>query len=197
MDDHISVFQKVVNDDSQAYESLFKEYYKFLCSYAYGLTKDRHVAEELVEDFFVNLWHNRHKINISTSVRSYFVSSVHNRCINYLQRERPKFISSSDIEKLIDHEKTVGDKLITPEVPTLLTTELEKILFKAIENLPKSCKEIFLLSRYQDLSYAEIADKQNISVNTVKTQIKIALSKLKDDLKDFIIVFLIVFINKF
>jgi len=195
MDVHLDIFKKIINNDVQAYEVLFKEYYKFLCSYAYGLTRDRHVAEEIVEDFFVTLWNNRQKINITTSVRSYFIGSVHNRCLNYLQREKTKFNFSQDISKLIDKEEIIGDRLITVEVPSLLTNELENALAKAIEKLPPGCKEIFLLSRYNDLSYEEIARKLNVSLNTVKTQMKVALCKLREYLKDYLVV-LILFIVK-
>lgn len=191
MDLHLQVFKRVVNGDVQAYELLFKQYYSFLCSFAYGHVKERHVAEEIVEEFFVDLWKNRERLDISTSVRSYFISSVHNRCLNYLQREKPKFISAQDISNLIDKEGTVGDKLITTQAPSLLTNELEGILSKAIDKLPRSCKEIFLLSRQKELSYDEIATKLDISVNTVKTQMKIALSKLRDDLKDYLVILLL------
>jgi RNA polymerase sigma-70 factor, ECF subfamily len=190
MDVPLDVFNKIANNDIQAYEVFFKEYYKFLCSYAYGLTKERHIAEEIVEDFFVSLWNNRQKINITTSVRSYFIGSIHNRCLNYLQREKTKFLSSQDISRLIDREETIGDRLITLEVPSLLVDELEQALEQAIEKLPPGCKETFLLSRYKNLSYEQIAEKQNISVNTVKTQIKIALSKLREYLKDYLVVIL-------
>jgi RNA polymerase sigma-70 factor, ECF subfamily len=195
MDEHLEIFKRIVNNDVRAYEILFKAYYKFLCSFAYGHTKERHIAEEIVEDFFVDLWKNRHILLITTSVRSYFVRSVHHRCLNYLQREKPKFISAHDISYLIDKEGSVGDRLIAPEVPTILTNELEHLLSEAIEKLPKSCREIFLLSRYQDLSYEEISAKQNVSVNTVKTQIKIALTKLREDLKNYIAVFLLFVFN--
>lgn len=188
---HGDVFKKLANDDVDAYEVLFKEYYRFLCSYAFGLTKERHIAEEIVEDFFVNLWKNRQKINITTSVRAYFVSSIHNRCINYLQREKPKFKSYQDISSFIDREDIAGDQLMTLQAPSILINEFENILAKAIEKLPQNCKEIFLLSRYNDLSYEEIAEKLNISVNTVKTQMKIALRKLREDLKDYLTILLL------
>jgi len=195
MDSHIEVFKRIAGNDVQAYEALFKEYYKFLCSFAYGLTKERHIAEEIVEDFFIDVWKNRQKLIITTSVRSYFIGSIHNRCLNYLQREKPKFVSAHDIVYLIDKEGTVGDKLIAPEAPSILTNELENMLGKAIEKLPKSCREIFLLSRFHDQSYEEISASLNLSVNTIKTQIKIALSKLREDLKDYIAIILLLIIN--
>lgn len=190
MDVHLEIFKRIVNDDVQAYEVLFKEYYKFLCSFAYGHTKEKHTAEEIVEEFFFDLWKNRQKLTITTSVRSYFIGSIHNRCLNYLQRDKPKFISAHDISNLIDKEGILGDQLIAPETPSILANELENILERAIEKLPKSCKEIFLLSRFHDHSYEEISARLNLSVNTVKTQIKIALSKLREDLKDYIAVIL-------
>lgn len=195
MDAHLMIFNRIANDDVQAYEVLFKEYYKFLCSYAYGLTKERHIAEEIVEVFFVDLWNKRQKINITTSIRSYFIGSIHNRCLNYLQREKPKFISTQDIAKLIDHEDSIGDRLIDIEVPMLLANELEHVLSKAIEKLPPGCKEVFLLSRYNNLSYEEISERLNVSINTVKTQIKIALQKLKEYLKDYLVVLVLFMIN--
>jgi len=190
MDKYLDIFNRVENGDIQAYEMLFKEYYTFLCSYAYGLTREKHIAEEIVEDFFVDLWKNRQRINITTSVRSYFISSIHNRCLNYLQREKSRFISSGDIPKLIEKEGTVGNVLVATEVPLLLANDLENALAKAIEKLPPNCKEVFMLSRYKDLSYEEISEKLDISVNTVKTQIKIALGKLRELLKDYLVVIL-------
>jgi RNA polymerase sigma-70 factor (ECF subfamily) len=191
MDLHLQVFKRVAENDVQAYEMLFKEYYHFLCSFAYGHVKERHTAEEVVEEFFVDFWKNRHKLVITTSVRAYFITAIHNRCLNYLQREKSKFVSAHDISYLIDNEGSVGDKLISIEAPSLLTKELESILKKAIDNLPPNCKKIFLLSRLEDLSYDKISAKLNISVNTVKTQMKIALSRLRDDLKDYLPVILL------
>jgi RNA polymerase sigma-70 factor (family 1) len=191
MDTQLDIFKRIASNDVQAYEILFKQYYKFLCSYALGFTKERHAAEEIVENFFVDLWNNRKTINITTSVRSYFIWSIHNRCLNYLIRDRPKFISTHDISSLIDREGKLNEQLIAPEVPSLLMNELENVLAKAIEKLPQGCKEIFELSRYKELSYQEISEKLQVSVNTVKTQIKIALQKLREDLKDYLSVLLL------
>lgn len=195
MDLHLEIFRKITDDDVHAYELLFKDYYKFLCSYAFGLTKEKHSAEEIVEDFFVELWNNRKKIRISTSVRSYFISSVHNRCLNYLQREKQRFKSAGDIASLAGNEDAAGEHLIIPEPPSLLTNELENALARAIGMLPQSCREIFVLSRFNDMNYEEVAEKLNISVNTVKTQIKIALRKLREIMKDYLVIILLLLLK--
>lgn len=191
MNVQLEVFKSISEGDTKAFEVIFKEYYKFLCSFAFGLTKERHSAEDIVEEFFVDLWNNREKLSISTSVRAYFISSIHNRCLNYLQRDKYKYVSACEISLLIGKEGTIGDKLISHDHPSLLTRELEKILALSIEKLPKHCKEIFQLSRFHDLGYEEIASKLDISINTVKTQIKIALSKLREDLQEYLALLLI------
>jgi RNA polymerase sigma-70 factor (ECF subfamily) len=73
----------------------------------------------------------------------------------------------------------------------LYEKDVLEILDQGINKLPDSCREIFLLSRNDDLKYADIAEKQGISVNTVKTQMKIALSRLRDNLKDYLVILLI------
>lgn len=190
MDERLETFERMRNNDVHAFETLFKEYYKFLCSYAFGLLKEKNIAEEIVEEFFVELWNSRQKIKIATSVRSYFVGSIHNRCLNYIQREKPKFKRLEDISEFINREGTAGDGLISLSEPKLLINELENSLFQAIEKLPQSCREIFKLSRFKHLQYEEIAEKLGISVNTVKTQIKIAIRKLKESLADYLTVIL-------
>ena len=70
---------------------------------------------------------------------------------------------------------------------TLLEKELEQEIANSIDKLPKECKQVFEMSRFEDLKYQEIADKLNISVNTVKYHIKNALSKLSHDLSKYLI----------
>jgi len=65
------------------------------------------------------------------------------------------------------------------------------ILKSGIDSLPESCRQIFLLSRNEDLKYSDIADKLGISINTVKTQMKIALARLREILKDYLIILLL------
>ncbi len=195
MDKHLQLFQRIVNDDTWAYEILFKDYYSFLCSFAYGYVKERYTAEEIVEEFFADLWKNRKNLEILSSVRAYFIQSIHNRCLNYMRREKPRYNSTNDIADLIGKECSAGDKLITLQPPSLLANELEALLSAAINKLPQNCREIFLLSRKKFLSYEEISLHLNISINTVKTQMKIALSKLREELKNYLSI--VILINLF
>jgi len=85
--------------NQKAFETLFKEYYSRLCEYAFLLIKDKEVAAELVQDFFVKFWENRAKMDIKTT-KAYLFKSIHNNTIKYLTRK-------NNVESIID-EKEYG-----------------------------------------------------------------------------------------
>jgi RNA polymerase sigma-70 factor, ECF subfamily len=191
MELHLESFKKVTEGDEKAYELLFKEFYGFLFSFALGFVRDKHAAEEIVEDFFADLWMNREKIRITVSVKSYFIHSIHNRSLNYVQRKKKQYSLGSDISNLVEKENAADNVLIEIPTPSILLNELETALEKAIEKLPENCREVFLRSRMDEQSYEEISDKMNISVNTVKYHMKVALGKLRDSLKDYLPMFIL------
>lgn len=166
------------------FEKLFDSYYSMLCLVAYDMVKSKHLAEEIVDDVFFNLWQKRNSIEINKSIRAYLVRSVKNRSINWLEQtktERLVMANAYDVslfdEILWDNEYPLGN---------LLERELQKKINEAVLSLPEHCRQIFLLNRNEDLTYEEIAEKLSISVNTVKTQMKIALAKLREALKDYL-----------
>jgi RNA polymerase sigma-70 factor, ECF subfamily len=110
-------------------------------------------------------------------VKSYLITSVKNKCLNYI-RNNKKFIEDiADIENY-DIEFEENDKLIEEE----LTNKIEA----AIAELPEKCREIFIMSRYENFKYQEIADKLEISVKTVETQMSKALQHMRNKLSDYI-----------
>lgn len=166
------------------FEKLFDSYYSMLCLVAYDMVKSKHLAEEIVDDVFFNLWQKRESIEINKSIRAYLVRSVKNRSLNWLEQtktERMVMANAHDIsiydEILWDNEYPLGN---------LLEKELRVKVADAIETLPEQCRKIFLLNRDGELTYEEIAQKLSISANTVKTQIKIALSKLREALGEYL-----------
>lgn len=163
----------------KSFELVFKTYYGKLCVYAFDYTKQMETAEDLVKDFFVDFWYNREKITVNSSLSGYLFRSVHNACINYLQRNKEKNKTS-----LVDDFATIEIKLKNPyseEYPigNIFAKELEEQLRCVVEKLPAQCKEIFVLSRVERLPHKKIAEKLNISENTVKVQIYRALCKIK------------------
>jgi RNA polymerase sigma-19 factor, ECF subfamily len=166
-----------------AFEELYKKYYIFLCLIAEHIVRNPSDAEEIVSDVFVKLWNIREKVDITTSIKGYLAKAVHNTSLNYLERYRicnklTDSLSNSDYELLAwDNDYPLGQ---------LYEKEIMNILGQGIRALPDACRQIFILSRNEDMKYSDIADKLGISVNTVKTQMKIALARLRENLKDYL-----------
>lgn len=173
---------------SQArFEYFFDKYYQGLCVYASRILKINSEAEDLVQDFFVRLLENRKTIQITDSIKSYFLRSIHNRCLDYIAHK--KVIVAYENYSL----RTMSDDDLQ-EYP-LLDLELKQKINKAILNLPDGIRETFILNRFDGLSYHEIALKENVSVKTIEYRICKALGLLRFELSDYLIFLL--FISKF
>ncbi len=175
--------------DRIVFEQIFREYYPFLCNFARRYTSDKSSAEEVVQDFFCRLWDKQNEISISTGLSSYLRKSVINHCLNFnrkLETER-KFVSFGE-----NLEEVYGTTDFNSN------NELSEHLSKALSQLPEKRREIFELSRFEGLKYHEIAQKLNINIKTVETQMTRSLDFMRKYLKDFIpsIVLIMNMINK-
>lgn len=168
------------------FEILYKSYYDQLCKSILIFVKHRYIAEEIVQDTFLKLWEGREKINIETSWRSFLFRCVHNNCINYLKSNQVQQLHSQVVQNEIQYHADIAMRNFSETTLDIITSiELEKYLNTAIEELPTQCREIFTLNRFEQLSYQEIAQKLDVSINTVKTQMVRALDKLRTALKKF------------
>ena len=171
--------------DQPAFESLFKSNFKGLCYFALKYVKDMDTAREIVQEAFLNLWEKRENMQADRSVQSYITTSVHNRCLNYL-RDNKKFNRNMlDLEGLsLFSDKAPSDRMVEKELA-------EKIQ-SALNELPEKCREVFLLSRNENLKYQEIADRLGISIKTVETQMSKALAHMRVRLADYRTVLLLI-----
>lgn len=165
--------------DHKAYEKLFKEFYRPLYSYAYGILRNADEAEDLVQKMFCKLYDKRAEIEIHTSIKSYLYRIVHNDCMNKIKQHN---IRSEHNEHYAYEKDTVSNNAES----AVLMNELEQQIEITMNTLPPRCREVFQLSRYRQLSYAEIAKNLNISTNTVETQIVKALKLLRTGLKEYL-----------
>jgi RNA polymerase sigma-70 factor, ECF subfamily len=185
---HQQLINGIKNGDVVAFEELYKQYYIFLCLIAEHIVRNSSDAEEIVSDVFVKLWNIRGKIEINSSIKGYLVKAVHNTSINFLEQ-------SKITRKLTDYLDCSDYKLLAWDgdypLGQLYEKEIMDILDHGIDMLPDNCKQIFMLSRNEDMKYCDIAGKLGISVNTVKTQMKIALARLRETLKDYLMILLL------
>lgn len=165
------------NKDKTVFDFIFSYYYTGLCAYARRWVDDQDVAEDLVQDFFVRLWINSSNIEITTSLKSYFFTSIKNRAVNHLKHVKitEKFgaqVLNSPNEEYNNWEFT--------------ESELTELIEKGMQKLPPRCREIFILSRFEGKDNAEIAGRLGISKRTVELQISNALKILRTELKDYL-----------
>ncbi|HNW98067.1 MAG TPA: RNA polymerase sigma-70 factor [Bacteroidales bacterium] len=174
--------------DEVSFEKLFKNHFKGLTWFAVRYVKDIETAKEIVQDVFINLWEKRSHIDLSKPVKSYLASSVYNKSLNYI-RDNKKF------DKDILAFETLFPDAGYEQTDRLVTDELEKNIKDAINELPEKCREIFIMSRYENLKYQEIADKLQISIKTVETQMSKALQHMREKLVEYITILLLIIMS--
>ena len=170
--------------DKDTFENLFREYFVPLTAFAKKYVGDIDAAKEVVHDVFVNLWSKRSTIDIEKSVKSYLYTSSYNRSLNYI-RDNKKFDTNISVEGNV---AKASEWSFEDDVDAI---ELEEKINKIIASLPEKCRQIFLMSRFDGLKYHEIAEKLNISVKTVEAQMSKALKALKENLKDYLTILIL------
>jgi len=163
------------------FDELFKQYSKPLFYYAAKFVDDE-AARDIVQDIFTKLWSNQ-KITINQSVNSFLFTMVRNSCLQHLEKQkvRNKYLESTKL-KLQEEEL----QFYMHEKTSLIEQELENKLNEVLENLPERCRQIFMMSRFENKKNKEIADELDISVKAVEKQITRALATIRTEMKDYL-----------
>lgn len=174
----LGLIARIIGGDRDAFEVVFREHYASLVRFAEGMLRSREAAEDAVQDVLLNLWRQREVLRIDDSLRGYLYRAVRNRALNSARNDR------------VRREAVPHLALESPEVPAgdaiVLEDELEIAVREAIDALPPRCREVFELSRFKGLRYAEIAETLGISVKTVETQMGRALRSLREKLAPYL-----------
>lgn len=157
------------------FKEVFEQNYEKLCGVAFAIVKDRDDSRDVVQQVLCEFWDYRDRWPEIQSSSAYLYTSVYRLSILY----RKKFVAFKN-ERLPN--KSADPTYI--QVDTLAYQELEQLIFNTINELPPKCKEIFLLSREEELSYKEIAASLNISIKTVEAQMSIALKRFRAIFED-------------
>lgn len=170
-----SIWERIQNNNKQAFKELFDLYYKELCLYMVQFTHNINDAEDLVQESYIKLWNKRHSIHINTSVKAYLFRITYNAYIDKVRVEKRKELFLLEFKYA-----TLITEIEEPE-------DNEKInkIKKIVENLPEKCREILLLSKQEGLKNREIASQLSISIKTVESQIRIAFQKIRKGYKNF------------
>lgn len=165
-----------------AFEDFFKKHFLPLCSYCqYKFGFDLHIAKEVVHISFIKLWEVRVTFGKDSSPKAYLYKIVINNSLDILKHEKVKQQYVQMIQKTLVEEGPANC------FESIDFKQLNTDIDAAIAELPEQMRRIFKLSRFEGLKYAEIADKMNISVKTVETQISRALAKMREKLSGYLV----------
>lgn len=169
--------------DKISFEAIFKTHFVNLCHFAYRYVNDRDTAQEVVQDVFITMWKKRESINAGKPVKTYLYTAVKNRCLNYL-RDTKKFRSYQlDVETEL--EIPVEDR------DMIEASEIQNRINQALDKLPPKCREVFELSRFEELKYKAISETLGISIKTVEVQMSKALKIMREELGDLIVLIIL------
>lgn len=166
----IETLESLQRGGHKAFEVVFVAYYNKIKFFIFGYTKSESDAEELTEDLFVNLWVNRESLDTTKSFSSYLHTIARNSAINFLKK---KYLHTAYLHNtpISEHSSTSEEDLIAKELGLLIDDVVDK--------MPEQRKKIYLLSRNNGLSNAEIADQLITTKRNVESQLSLALKEIR------------------
>lgn len=178
--------EKIIAGNHTAFEILFKTYSQRLIYFSRRYVLDKQIAENIVQDVFLRIWQNKGNLDPAKNIQSYLFTAVKNESLKQLRHLSVEKQQQENVSRLSVVE-------LNPD-EAIDKNELRGELNKALNNLPLKCREIFTMSRFDQLKYSEIADILGISIKTVETQMGRALKKLREQLAHLISIILFLMI---
>lgn len=174
-------------NDEEAYKFIFRAYYMELYYMALEYTHNSEEAKDITQLTYIKFWENRSRLLENKPIQPLLFIIHKNNCLDHLKFKgtHKQYLINDNINE------TDSD---TP-LDQIVSKELEFNIIKAISELPPRCRQIFELSRFKGLKYAEIAEKLKLSVKTVENQMGIALDKLRTSLIDYLPFLLLLALN--
>jgi RNA polymerase sigma-70 factor (ECF subfamily) len=171
-----TLFSQIRDENGIAFNTLFTRYYKKLCYYAYKITANGELSEEIVQELFIRIWESRDTLEVEKSVKAYLYRSTYNRSVNVLRSNKKFERNDACIADIESYQLADND---------ILYFELETKLFAIIDAFPEKQKNVFILKRFDNLSYKEIAAELNMSERMVEKYLANALRALREALSDY------------
>lgn len=175
--DNDFLLSAVQRGDQKAFDTLFRRYYPMLCAYGHRFV-ELEDAEEIVEDSLLWIWENRETLVIESSLNSYLFKMVYRRALNKL--------AHIDATQRADTRFYEEMQEMLQDTDYYQIEEFAKRIEDAVAALPESYREAFVMHRFRDMSYKEIAETLGVSPKTIDYRIQQALKQLRMDLKDYL-----------
>jgi len=171
---------RLVDDSAETIEALFREYFAGLCDFVLTYVESPEVARDLVQDLFLDLWARHEEGRLPPITSGYLYTAARNRALKHLRHQ--------GIVRRWRERMAREPERVAPAVDEEVMAEsLAEAIERAVAQLPEKRRQIFLLSREQDLSYTAIAEVLGISVKTVENQMARALKTLREQLLPYLL----------
>lgn len=176
MPENARLLQLLQENEQTFMEVLFHSYFPLVCKTIYRLVQDTQTAEDLAQEVFIKIWNRRDSLQ-----DVYFKAYLHKAAINMA-------LDYMDKNKRRGQHMPLEESIVLTDAPSSNQSlkETNARVQKAINELPEKCREIFILSRFEEMTYRQIADTLKISVKTVENQMITALKKLRVSLQDYL-----------
>lgn len=165
----------------ELFDELFRHYSRPLFYYAAKFV-DEEIARDIVQDVFVKLWTDQ-TIVVRQSINALLFAMVRNSCLQNLEKQKVRNKYQESVKLKLQEEEL---QFYMHEKTSLIEQELENKLNEVLNNLPDRCRQIFILSRFENKKNKEIAAELDISVKAVEKQITKALASIRIDMKEYL-----------
>lgn len=176
----IAIIEAWQAGDSDAFEVLYQKYWRKLYVFARRTTPNAEDAQDLIQDVFAQLWMQKEQIDAAVFSESYLFAIVRNKLLDKIRKQ---YVREEYVQKIL--QSSSESDFSTQQ--TILTNDLNNHIHRAVDVLPEKCREVFQLSRFEQLSVDQIAQKLQISPQTVKNQLSKALQVVRFRLREFAI----------
>ncbi len=175
LESDVHLLNRLKRGDFKAYDTIFLKYYKLLCLNALFYLKDEEEAKDLVQIFFLEFWEKKMYTKLEGEIKGYLYRSIQNRCLNYIRSQ--ELVQKKQAQIDIEEEGYELEKNFVRE-------NLYVALEKAIHDLPFQRREALKMVYLENKRYQEAADLMGISINSLKTHLKIGLKNLREKMKN-------------
>lgn len=163
-------------DRSLGIELIFKQCYEELCQTAFRITREINLAEDIVQEVLYELFKKEKELQVDSLI-GYLKRSVYNRSLNKIKSNRG-FVDTDEVSYELGSDASDSQEKME-------YSELETFIHQVIDALPEKCRLVFVLNRFESMSYKEVAEKLDISVKTVENQMSKALRILRSEMINY------------
>lgn len=178
------LIQHLISGDRSALDQIYIRHSEFLFQYAYKRVGSMEDVSDLIQDLFLKLWVKRISLDIKSSLRAYLLFCLRNIIIDKYHHKIVRTNHTSSISSTLNNECNATEELVG-------YNDLQRFLEIQINKLPIKMQTIFILRKLEDLSIDEVAERLNLSKQTIKNQLNSALIRLRVSFENyFILLFL-------